>query len=68
MPDTLKGKLLMWTPFSKNKKKAANVDSLIESLKFTISSWMMVLPQFPGYSTDEFMFNWKKVASMHDGF
>ena len=49
--------------------KAANVDSLllIGSLKLTIASWMIVLPQFQNYSIDQIMLKGKEVAFGHEG-
>lgn len=33
-------------------------DSLADSLKFTVASWMLVIPYFNGYSLDQIMHNW----------
>lgn len=38
-------------------RKGTNAQALTEKLKFTVASWMLVLPHFHGFSIDQIMLN-----------
>lgn len=42
----------------------AKAVSLAELLKYTVASWVQSIPYFHGYSLDQLMHNWRKVAGL----
>lgn len=41
---------------------ATSVNALVERLKFTVASWMLAVPYFGGFSTDQILFYRREVA------